>query len=138
LDLRRAIVARGLESSVELMGFVANPFECYRSADLVCLPSHSEGLPNVLIEALACRTPVVSTDCPSGPREILDGGRFGRLVPVGDVLAMADAIEACLLDPASGRQQAVAGCEYVERTFSISVGLARLERLIEETASHAE
>ena len=132
-DLRREIRTRGLEASVDLMGFVANPFACHRSADLVCLPSRSEGLPNVLIEALACRTPVVSTDCPSGPREILDGGRFGRLVPVGDSLAMADAIEACLHDPASSRDQAAAGCEFVERTFSVPVGLARLERLIEDT-----
>ena len=134
-DLRREVRSRGLEASVDLMGFVANPFECYRSADLVCLPSHSEGLPNVLIEALACRTPVVSTDCPSGPREILDDGRYGRLVPVGDPQAMADAIEACLRDPVSWQEQAAAGCEFIERTFSVPVGLARLEQLIEQTAS---
>ena len=134
-DLRREIRERGLESSVDLMGFVANPFECYRSADLVCLPSRTEGLPNVLIEALACRTPVLSTDCPSGPREILDGGRYGTLVPVGDPQAMADAIEACLHDPTPWREQALAGSKFVEQTFSVPVGLARLERLIEETAS---
>lgn len=132
-ELRREVRTRGLETSVDLMGFVRNPFECYRSADLVCLPSHSEGMPNVLIEALACRTPVVSTDCPSGPREILDGGRCGRLVPVGDPLAMADAIEECLRDPAPWREQAAAGCEFVGQTFSLSAGMARLERLIEET-----
>jgi len=58
-----------------------------------------EGLPTVVIEALACGTTVVSTDCESGPREILDGGRFGTLVPVGDAPAMARAILAALDDP---------------------------------------
>lgn len=53
----------------------------------------------MLVEALACGTPVVSTDCPSGPNEILDGGRYGRLVPVGDVEAMAAAVLATLDDP---------------------------------------
>lgn len=132
--LRGEIASRNLSAAVDMLGFVPNPFECYRSADLVCLPSRSEGLPNVLIEALACRTPVVSTDCPSGPREILDGGRYGRLVPVGDPVAMADAIEACLRDPAPFREQAAAGCEFVRRTFSIQVGIARLEQLIEAAA----
>ncbi|MFL5867281.1 MAG: glycosyltransferase, partial [Thermoleophilaceae bacterium] len=53
----------------------------------------------VLVEALACGTPVVSTDCPSGPSEILDSGRYGRLVPVGDHRALASAILATLDDP---------------------------------------
>ena len=60
------------------------------------LSSAYEGLPNVLIQALSLGTPVVSTDCPSGPDEILDGGRLGALVPVGDAAAMADAIVTAL------------------------------------------
>ena len=80
------------------------------------LSSRYEGLGNVLIEALACGTPVVSTACPSGPAEVLDDGRFGPLVPVGDVAALARAIEDVLDDPpAAERLRARAGLFTVER-----------------------
>ena len=67
-----------------------------RRASVFVLSSTFEGYGNVLVEALAVGTPVVSTDCPVGPREILDGGRFGELVPVGDDAAMANAISRVL------------------------------------------
>jgi glycosyltransferase involved in cell wall biosynthesis len=85
-----------LEDSVALPGFVANPFSYMSRASLYVLSSAWEGLPGTLIEAMACGTPVVSTDCPSGPAEILEGGRWGRLVPVGDAQAMAEAMEISL------------------------------------------
>ncbi len=82
----------GLEQDVSLPGFVMNPYSYMAQASLFVLSSRWEGLPTVLIEALCCGTPVVSTDCPSGPREILKDGQFGRLVPVEDANALARAI----------------------------------------------
>lgn len=86
----------GLSDSVDLPGFVPNPFPLMARADLFVLSSLFEGFGNVLAEALAVGTPCVSTDCKSGPREILADGRFGELVPVGDVGALADAITGAL------------------------------------------
>ena len=73
-----------MADDVDLPGFVANPFAYMARASAFVLSSAFEGLPGALIQAMACGCPVVSTDCPSGPAEILDGGRFGALVPVGD------------------------------------------------------
>lgn len=89
----------GVAGEVQLPGFVADPFPYLARADLFALTSRWEGLGFVLIEALALGTPVVATDCPSGPAEILAGGRFGRLVPVGDDAALAQAMAATLIDP---------------------------------------
>ncbi|RYG38396.1 glycosyltransferase [bacterium] len=86
----------GLQERVRWPGFVDNPFRYLSRARLLALSSDFEGLPTALIEALACGTPVVSTDCPSGPREILAGGRYGRLVPVRDPVSLGDAINSLL------------------------------------------
>ncbi len=86
----------GLEDSVALPGFVDNPYACMARAAVLALSSRWEGLPTVLIEGLAVGTPVVSIDCPSGPREILRNGELGRLVPPGDVPALAGAIASAL------------------------------------------
>lgn len=83
----------GVHEHVALPGFIPNPLPYMRRASVFALSSRAEGLPTVLIEALACGTPVVSTDCPYGPREILAGGRYGYLVPVGDADAMAQALD---------------------------------------------
>ena len=90
----------GVADRVIVAGFHPDPTPFYKTADLFVLSSDYEGFGNVLVEALACGTPVVSTDCPSGPGEILDGGRFGRLVPVGNARAMAEAIDDALDAPA--------------------------------------
>lgn len=82
----------GLEDDVQLPGFVENPGSYMARAGAFVLSSRSEGLPTVLVEALALGTPVVSTDCRSGPREVLRDGRLGALVPIRDSQALADAV----------------------------------------------
>jgi len=86
----------GLEDAVAMPGFVENPYAYMSRSALYVLSSRWEGLPTVLIEALYCGAPVIATDCPSGPREILANGQHGQLVPVGDVTALAQAMEAGL------------------------------------------
>ncbi|MCB1884683.1 MAG: glycosyltransferase [Geminicoccaceae bacterium] len=96
-------VAAGLGFGADFrhLGYRPNPLPLVRAASLLVCSSRSEAFGNVLVEALALGTPVVSTDCPFGPAEILDGGRFGRLVPVGDDEALAAAMAATLDDPPS-------------------------------------
>ena len=90
----------GIAADVKMPGAVPNPFAYMARASLFVLSSAWEGFGNVLVEALACGCPIVSTDCPRGPREILDGGAFGPLVPVGDDEALADGIIHALALPA--------------------------------------
>jgi glycosyltransferase involved in cell wall biosynthesis len=85
--------------AVTFLGWQKNPFPYMRQANLLALSSLHEGFGNVLVEAMACGTPVVSTDCPHGPSEILGDGRYGRLTPVGDHAALAEAILATLAEP---------------------------------------
>lgn len=88
-----------IEDHIIMPGFKENPFAYMGHAKLFVLSSYHEGLPNVLLQALACACPVVSTDCPSGPREILDGGRLAPLVPVGDVGALAEGMIQAINSP---------------------------------------
>jgi glycosyltransferase involved in cell wall biosynthesis len=123
----------GVAADLDLPGFVANPFAYMARASVFALSSLHEGLPGVLIQALACGCPAVSTDCPSGPREILDGGRHGPLVPVGDPAALARAILACLDDP-SGREERIAR----GAAFSLDRAVDRYLELIGRPVAKAE
>jgi len=100
-NLERLAIELGIQNDVSMPGFVDNPFAFMSKASVFVLSSAWEGLPTVLVEALACGCPVVATDCRSGPREILDNGRYGRLVPVGDHEALAKAILETLDNPDS-------------------------------------
>jgi len=97
--LERSAREWGVSEDVAMPGYAENPFAYMRRARVFALSSRYEGLPGVLIQALACGCPSVSTDCPSGPREILQDGRLGPLVPVGDAEALAQAISSCLDAP---------------------------------------
>lgn len=91
-ELRALPAQLDVDEDVDFAGFADNPFAFMARAAVFVLSSRYEGLPGVLIQALSCGCPVVSTDCPSGPAEILDHGRYGPLVPVGDDAALATAI----------------------------------------------
>ena len=88
-----------LEEDVKLLGLVDNPLKYFARADVFALSSFAEGLPNVLVEAMMCGCTPVSTDCPTGPREVLKDGRYGYLVPVGDIDALAAAIVRAIDKP---------------------------------------
>jgi glycosyltransferase involved in cell wall biosynthesis len=97
--LQSLINQLGLEQDVSLMGFVQNPYPYMTHAPLFVLPSRWEGLPTVLVEAMYLKTRIIATDCPGGSREILQDGKFGKLVPVDAPLILAGAIEEALNDP---------------------------------------
>lgn len=96
--LERLTSDLGLQDAVHLPGFVRNPFAWMRHAAVFVSSSLTEGCPNALMQALACGTPVVATDCDGGSAEVLEGGNWGRLVPVGDSGAMAAAVSQVLLE----------------------------------------
>jgi glycosyltransferase involved in cell wall biosynthesis len=98
-ELEKQATELGIGDVVRFTGFVENPYPYLAQADLFVHTSRWEGLGIVLVEALALGTPVVATDCPSGPSEVLDHGRLGHLVPVGDAEAIADCMEAILDQP---------------------------------------
>lgn len=101
-----------LDDMVEFAGWVSNPYPYIKAANLVALSSRSEGFGRILAESLALGTAVVSTDCPGGPREILDDGRFGPLVPVGDAGAFAAAIRQVLDHPPDRKQLSRRGMDF--------------------------
>lgn len=136
--LKQAVAQRGLTANVEFLGIQPNPFPYYRSAELFCLPSRSEGLPNVLIEALACGTPVIAADCPSGPREILADGAYGQLVPVRNPTALAEAIARHRESPGVLQAAAKAGRQSVRQRYAVETVIARLESLIGEVVARSQ
>lgn len=97
--LEKLIHQLHLADDVSMPGFETNPYPYMKRAALFVLASRREGLPTALIEAMALGTPVVSTDCQSGPREILESGKWGRLVPVGDRVSLANAMYQSLVAP---------------------------------------
>jgi glycosyltransferase involved in cell wall biosynthesis len=127
-ELLRCAEDAGIARDVDFPGFQANPYAWLARARVFALSSAWEGSPNALTEAMALGVPVVSTDCRSGPREVLEEGRFGPLVPVGDDKGLAAAIARVLDQPqhASELQSAVADytVEVSARHYLAVLGLA--------------
>lgn len=98
-DLEALVNREGLQESVRFVGFQDNPLKYFRKAKVFVLSSYVEGLPNVLVEAMACGCTAVSTDCPTGPREVLNDGEYGYIVPMRNPEAMALAIQKALEYP---------------------------------------
>ncbi len=133
--LQEFVRQRALTEIVTFVGFQSNPLPYVRQADLFCLPSLFEGMPNALVEAMICQTPVVSSDCPSGPREILAAGQWGDLVPPADAVALAAAIQHAYEQQAASCQRAAAAYHSVVERFSLASGMARWEALFEEVVA---
>ena len=136
-ELREFVRIHRLETHVILAGFVVDPRRWYRKANLFVLPSLFDAMPNALIEAVASGIPALATTCPSGPKEILDGGRCGGLVPPADSKGLADAIADAIDDPEKWREKAILARERVLQMFDPETGIRRLERLLEQIAGRA-
>jgi glycosyltransferase involved in cell wall biosynthesis len=114
-ELQSLITELDLNDSVRLQGYVDNPLKYYMHADVFVLSSHVEGLPNVLVEAMMCGCTPVSTDCPTGPREVLQDGKYGYLVPMHDQSALARGIENALDQPIAREVLAEAVAPFAEQ-----------------------
>lgn len=125
-NLERQIAELNLRETVHLTGFQENAIMWYQSADVFVLPSLIEGMPNVLLEAMACGTPVISSDCHSGPSEILDGGRYGRLVPAGSKDELRDAIGILLMNASQAQHLAAEAKAHVTEHWSAQAAAQRL------------
>ncbi len=127
-ELRQLAESLGVAADVMIPGFIPNPISWFSKSDLYVMSSRCEALPTVLIEALVAGVPVLSTDCPSGPREILDGGRFGDLVPVDDTAALTEAMSRAIQTRPISDQNALS--EHLER-FSLSRMFDNYQSVIE-------
>lgn len=130
-DLQSRINAYGLQDACELAGYQANPLAFMARASAFVLSSRFEGLPTVLIEALASGTRVIATNCPSGSNEILDGGKYGTLVPPENADALANAIVCTLQHPPTRN----ASLELWLQQFSVDASVAKHISLIQASLS---
>lgn len=112
--LQERIEKLGLQDRVRMPGYMVDPSPYFRSADLFVLSSDYEGFGNVIVEAMSVGLPVVSTDCPDGPAEILGRGKFGRLVPPRNPTELARAIERALSSPTDPERQRRRAAEFGE------------------------
>lgn len=127
--LEEMAIRLGIEQQVSFIGLHKNPMEIMIQASLFVLPSRYEGFPNALLEAMACGLPVISFDCPSGPREIIRHGIDGLLVPAEDVIALTNAMQELIACPEKRLQLSVKAREVTER-FSQEKIMEMWEKLL--------
>lgn len=137
-QLQDQINAAGLEKQVVLTGFRSHAPAWYRSADVFVLPSLVEGMPNVLLEAMACGTPVVSSRCAHGPDEILKAGKYGLLFEPGSTAALLDTLRHILRTLPKAKERAAAARAYVESVFAQDAAIRRLEDLFSRVVQRNE
>lgn len=128
-EIERMIHDRGLEDKVRLLGFKSNPFKYYKAADIFILSSDWEGFGNVIVEAMATGTPVVATDCPYGPSEIITNDMNGYLVDCNDHEAMAERV-SFLIENQAKRQQLMKNAIMSVRKFHIDMIVDEFEEII--------
>jgi len=132
-ELRGFVRDHRLEEHIRFAGYQANPLPFVKHAQLFCLPSLYEGMPNALIEAMVCGTPVIAADCPSGPREILgDDNRFGCLFPAADANSLAAAITDAISDYPACQAKIPSARQHIIDNYSLKSGLRRLESVFDE------
>lgn len=128
--LEKQIAALNLNETVQLIGFQDHAIAWYQSADVFVLPSLVEGMPNVLLEAMACGTPVIAADCRSGPAEILDGGKYGSLVQTGSVEELRDAVAELLMNASPTKQRAAEAKKHIAQHWSALLAAKRLGQIL--------
>ena len=133
--LRDLVVSKGLVSLVEFWGESERPLDIIKNSDLLVLPSRREGLPNVMLEAMACGVCVIASSCPVGPSEVIVHRENGWLVPVGDSLALAKGMRTLITFPVLRAQLAKAGFSYVSTKCSAEVMIQRYDSVLRSLIS---
>ena len=131
-NLESLIAAKYLQDRVRLAGQVPYPGQILGQADLFVLSSRFEGFPNALMEAMACKLAVISTDCPSGPRDIVRDGVDGLLIPPDDINALANSMDRLMADSAERQRLGACAMEVIER-FSIEKVMSMWDELVDHT-----
>ena len=135
-ELEELVAELGVADSVGLVGYVDDPYQRMAAADLFVLSSRSEGMPLTVLEALAVGTPVIATRCSSGVDLLLEGGRYGDMVPAESVDELADAIEKNLRDPSALQARAAAGPARA-RTFDFARSSEAAHRVLRDVVEPA-
>lgn len=135
VDFQEKINRHGLQQQVVMPGFMENAVAWYHAANLLVLPSLFEGFPNVLMEAMACGTAVLSSDCPFGPAELLENGRWGQLCEVGDLEDLTNKLLRHIDEPGFADVTTKEAKLHVRETFGVSRIMQTLENVLSEAAA---